>query len=125
MTNAVLDQPSSGKPPQDSGAKGAASKAAAPAPPVAGAPAAADLGYELAVVSARVVGARRADIRSITDMASQFIAALKKIPRIEIIGVDMPFDVTAEDTLKGDIGSERAIAEDARFAVTIGRKLGG
>ena len=114
-----------GKPPQESGTKGAASKAAAPAPPVAGAPAAADLGYELAVVSARVVGARRADIRSISDMASRFIAALKKIPRIEIIGVDMPFDITVEDTWKGDIGPERAIAEDARFSVTIGRKLGG
>ena len=78
-----------GKPPQESGAKAAASKAAAPAPAAAGAPAAApaaDLGYELATVSARVVGARRADVRSITDMASQFIAALKKIPQLEIIG---------------------------------------
>ena len=115
-----------GKPPPQSGAKDAASKAAATA--AEGAPAAApavDPGYELAVVSARVVGARRADMRSITDMASQFIAALKKIPRLEIINTDMPFDITAEDTLKGDIGSDRAIAEDARFAVTIGRKLGG
>jgi hypothetical protein len=114
-----------GKPPQESGTKGAASKAAAPAPPAAGAPAAADLGYELAVVSARVVGARRADIRSITGMANRFIAALKTIPRIEIMGVDMPFDITVEDTWKGDIGPERAMAEDARFSVTIGRKLGG
>jgi len=115
-----------GKRPQVSGAKGAASRRAAPA--AAGAPAAApaaDLGYELATVSARVVGARRADMRSITDTASQFIAALKTVPRLEIINADMPFDVTAEDALKGDIGSERAIAEDARFAVTIGRKLGG
>jgi hypothetical protein len=111
-----------GKPPRESGAKGAESKPVAPA--AAGAPAA-DLGYELATVSARVVGARRADIRSITEMASQFIAALKKVPRLEIINAEMPFDVTEEDTLKGDIGPERAIAEDARFAVTIGRKLGG
>jgi hypothetical protein len=117
-----------GKPPQESGATGAASKSAAPSPAAAGAPAAApaaDLGYQLATVSARVVGARRADLRSITDMTNQFIAALKKIPQLEILGVHMPFDVTSEDALKGDIGSERAIAEDARFAVTIGRKLGG
>jgi hypothetical protein len=117
-----------GKPPQESGATGAASKSAAPSPAAAGAPAAApaaDLGYQLATVSARVVGARRADLRSITDMINQFIAALKKIPQLEILGVHMPFDVTSEDALKGDIGSERAIAEDARFAVTIGRKLGG
>jgi hypothetical protein len=115
-----------GKPAQESAGKGTAAKSAAPA--AAGAPAgasAADPGYELAVVSARVVGARRADMRSITDMASQFIAALKKIPQLEILGADMPFDVTAEDTMRGDIGSERAIAEDARFSVTIGRRLGG
>ena len=37
----------------------------------------------------------------------------------------MPFDVTAEDTFAGNIGSERAIAEDATFTVIIGRKLGG
>jgi hypothetical protein len=119
-----------GKPPQEGGAKGAASRAAAPAPApaAAGAPGAApatDLGYELATVSARVVGTRSADMRSITAMANQFIAALKKVPRLEIIDTDMPFDITADDTLKGDIGSERSIAKDARFAVTIGRKLGG
>ena len=119
-----------GKPPPESGRKGAASKAAAPAPTpaAAGAPAAApaaDLGYQLATVSARVVGARRSDVRAITDMASQFIAALKKIPNLEVMGVRMPFDVTAEDTFAGNIGSERAIAEDARFSFTIGRKLGG
>lgn len=106
------------------GGKAAAPKAAAPAPAAAGATAAVDYGYELATVSARVVGARRADVRAITDMANQFIEAFKKGPHLEISGVDMPFDVTAEDTFKGDIGSERAMAEDARFAVTIGRKLG-
>jgi len=117
-----------GKPPQESGAKAAAPSAAAPAPAAAGEPAAApaaDPGYQLATVSALVVGARRADLRSITDMTNQFIAALKKIPQLEILAVRMPFDIAAKDTLAGNIGSERAIAEDARFTVTIGRRLGG
>ncbi|MFH1044083.1 MAG: hypothetical protein V1796_03300 [Pseudomonadota bacterium] len=116
-----------GKLPPESGSKTAAPKAAAPAPAAAGTPAVAatdDPGYELATVSARVVGARRADVRAITDTASQFIAALKKAPHLEVMDVRMPFDVTAEDTLKGDIGSERTIAEDAQFAVTVGRKFG-
>ena len=115
-----------GKPPQEAGARGAAPKAAAPA--AAGAPAAgsaADLGYQLATVTARIVGARRADVRAITDAATQFLAALRKVPHLEITGVRMPFDVTLQDTLAGDIGSERATAEDARFSFTIGRKLGG
>jgi hypothetical protein len=115
-----------GKPQQETGVKGAPSKATAP--DAAGEPAAAaavDLSYQLATVSARVVGARRTDVRSITDMASQFIATLRKIPNMEIMSVHMPFDITSKDTLTGNIGSERAIAEDARFSLTIGRKLGG
>ena len=112
-----------GKPPAETGPKGAGAPRAAAAV-AANAPAAADPGYQLATVSARVVGARRADLRSITDMASQFIAALRNNPQLEISGVRMPFAIAAEDTLAGDIGSERAIAEDAAFGVTIGRKLG-
>jgi hypothetical protein len=103
--------------------KGTPAKAAAPVPPAAGATEV-DFGYELLTISARVVGARRTDVRAITEMASQFIEAFKKIPALEISGVNMPFEVTAEDTFKGDIGSERTIAEDARFSVTVGRKLG-
>ena len=111
-----------GKPLQESGAKGAAPKT--PASAVATAAPAAGLAYELATVSARVVDARRADLRSITDMTNKFIAALKTSPRLEIISVHMPFDIAAAETLKGDIGSERAIAEDARFTITVGRRLG-
>ena len=103
------DSPLSGKAP--------APKAATPAPAV-------DFGYELATVSARVVGARRADVRAITDMASQFIDTFKRGPHLETSQVTMPFDVAAEDTLKGNIGSERAAAEDANFSVTVGRRLG-
>jgi hypothetical protein len=113
-----------GKPPVEIAPKGAAPKAAAPAVP-AGAPAgAADQSYALAIVSARVVGARRVDLRAISEMAGQFIATLKKNPQLEIMDVHMPFAITAEDTLAGDIGSERAIAEDAAFSFTVGRKLG-
>ena len=113
-----------GKPGQEGvSSKGTVSTATAPVQSAAGVPAL-DLGYELATVSARVVGARRAELRAITNMASQFIDAFKKGPRLEISNVDMPFSVTTEDTLKGDIGSERAIAEDARFSVTIGKRLG-
>jgi len=113
-----------GKPPAEIGAKAAAPRASAPTP-TDGTPAAAvDAGYALAVVSARVVGARRVDLRSITDMADQFIATLKKNPQLQVWGIHMPFAITAVDTLSGEIGSERAIAEDAAFSVTVGRELG-
>ena len=115
-----------GKPQAETGPKGAAPKPGVPAaaPATAGAPAAAaDPGYQLATVSARVVGARRVDLRAISDMAGQFISALKKNPQLEISDVKMPFAITAGDTLAGDIGSERAIAEDAAFSFTVARKL--
>lgn len=105
------------------GAERPGAKAAPTAAPTAAAPAL-DLGYELATISARVVGARRTDVRAITDMATGFIDAFKKVPQLQVSGVNMPFDTSAEDTFKGDVGSERAIAEDARFALTIGRRLG-
>lgn len=95
-----------------------------PATPQAAQPAAAGPGYALARISAQVVGAHRVDLRSISDGASQFIATLKKNPQLEITEVHMPFAITAEDTLAGNIGSQRAIAEDAGFGVTVGRRLG-
>lgn len=114
-----------GKLPAQTRPRDAATGKATPAvaAPAAGGAVAADAGYALAVISARVVGARRVDLRSITDVASQFIAALRKNPRLEITGIRMPFAITAEDTLTGEIGSARAIAEDAGFGVTIGLKL--
>ena len=70
------------------------------------------------------MGARRVDLRAITEMASQFIGVLRKNPQLDVSGVNLPFALTSTDTLAGDIGSERAIAEDAAFSFTVGRKLG-
>ena len=121
--------------PKDTGAKGAALRAASreaetertPSAAAAGAAegaAAVDALYEIATITARVVGARRSDLRAITSMTSQFIDALRKSPRLEVLNIRMPFDLGLENRLSGDIGSERTIAEDARFNVTIARKLG-
>jgi hypothetical protein len=107
-----------GKPPAATLPKGAAPKAASTAV------AAPDADYALAAVSARIVGARRADLRSITDIAEQFTAALKKNPQLLVTGVRMPFAITADATLSGDIGSSRAVAQDASFKVTVGKRLG-
>jgi len=110
------------KTPAETTPKGAPPKTTAPA---SAAPAGTvDLGYALATVSAQVVGARRVDLRAITEMANQFIAALRKNPQLEVTGISLPFALTSTDTLSGDIGSERAIAENAAFSFTVGRKLG-
>jgi hypothetical protein len=106
-----------GKPATETGSKGAA-------PAASRAPAGAtDQAYALATVYAQVTGARRVDLRAITEMAGQFIATLRKNPQLAITNVNMPFTLTSNDTLAGDIGSVRAIAEDAAFSLTVGRKL--
>jgi hypothetical protein len=112
-----------GKPSQEKTRKKTSAPPGPATPPAKDTPVS-DLGYELATVSARVVGARRTDVRAITEMSSQFVDAFRKVPRLEVFGVKMPFDVTAEDSLRGDVGSERTVAEDARFSFTIGRRLG-
>ncbi len=116
-----------GREQKDAVTKAAAPKAGTPAPAPPNAPAtatAASAGYELATVSAQVVGARRTDLRSITNMTNQFIDALGKRPGLEVTDIRMPFDLGLATKLAGDIGSERTIAEDAQFTVIIGRKLG-
>ncbi len=57
-------------------------------------------------------------------MTNQFLDALRKGTKLEVSNIHMPFDLGLENKLSGDIGSERTIAEDARFTVTIARKLG-
>ena len=113
-----------GKPIQEAGTKKIPLKP--PSGPATAATKAAegDSDYQLAVVSARVVGTRSSDLRLITNLANQFVEGLKKSPRLEIIGVSMPFSMDSEATLKGEVGSERTIGEDARFTVTIGKRLG-
>jgi hypothetical protein len=118
---------SMGKQPKDTGVKGAAPNPTTPTPAAGGAPASGRTGdpdYELATISAQVVGARRADLRSITNMTNQFVDALRKRPGVEVTNIHLPFDLGLQTKLSGDIGSERTIAEDASFTVTIGRKLG-
>jgi hypothetical protein len=106
-------------------AAGANTAPAKPAPPAApGMEAETDPGYQMAVVSARLVGARRSDLRSISTVINQFVDVLKKTPQMEIVNLTLPFNIASETSLKGDIGSERAIDQEAVFTFTVGRKLG-
>lgn len=111
-----------GKPLRAAGAKNAPPKPAPAAAP--GTATETDLGYQIAVVSARLVGARRSDLRSISTVVNQFVDGLKKNPQLEIINLTLPFNIASETSLKGDIGSERAIDQEAVFTVTVGKKLG-
>jgi hypothetical protein len=111
-----------GKPLRAVGAKNTPPKPAPSAAP--GTATETDPGYQIAVVSARLVGARRSDLRSISTVINQFVDGLKKTPQLEIINLTLPFNIASETSLKGDIGSERAIDQEAVFTFTVARKLG-
>ena len=97
-------------------AEAAPSKAAAPA----AAPAAEVL--QMLEVSGRVNAIRRSDYRAITSQVQLFAEALRTDPAWRILRTQLPFDVTSEGTLSGDIGSGEG-TEAPRFTVSVGRQL--
>jgi hypothetical protein len=104
---------------------GAAEKRAA-APPAdaagtAGAPATIDM-MQILEVSGHVGAIKRSDYRAITGQVQRFAEALRTDPAWRILRTQLPFDVTSEGTLSGDIGSAEG-SEAPRFTITVGRAL--
>ena len=101
--------------------KPAAEAAAAKA---AGAPAAAPPAEVLQMieVSGRVNATLRSDYRAITGQVQKFAEALRADPAWRILRTQLPFDVTSEGTLSGDIGAGEG-TEAPRFSITVGRPL--
>jgi hypothetical protein len=97
---------------------------AAPAKPAAaasGAPAASS--SQLLEVHGRVQATQRGDYRGITGHVQRFAAALTADRRYEIVHTQLPFDVTPEGTLSGDIGETAERGEAPRFTIGIVRRL--
>ncbi len=102
---------------------GAPPPAAAPASagPTPAADAAADT-LQILEVAGRVNATRRSDYRAITGQVQQFAEALRTDPAWRILHTQLPFDITPDSTLSGDIGSGES-AEAPKFSVTVGRAL--
>jgi hypothetical protein len=73
-------------------------------------------------VSGHVNATRRSDYRAITGQVQQFAEGLRSDPSWRILRTVLPFDVTSEGTLSGDIGSTEG-AEAPKFSVTVGKAL--
>ncbi len=99
------------------GAEAGGAKAGAPgaAPPSGQA-------LQMLEVSGRVNATRRSDYRAITGQVQRFAEALRADPAWRILRTQLPFDVTSEGTLSGDIGTAES-SEAPRFSVTVGRQL--
>jgi hypothetical protein len=73
-------------------------------------------------ISGRVNATQREDFRGITAQVQRFAGALGGSSGYELIGTKLPFDITSEGTLTGDIGG--ADSSDApRFTITLARRL--
>jgi hypothetical protein len=91
--------------------------AAAPKPPAKGADAAVRL-----EITGRVNATRRNDYRAITAQVQQFAGALG-MSGYELVRTQLPFDITSEGTLTGDIGDTRESGEAPGFTVVLRRRL--
>jgi len=84
-----------------------------------------DAGGDTAVrleIAGRVNATQRNDYRGITAQVQQFAAALG-MSGYELVRTQLPFDITSEGTLTGDIGGTRDSGEAPRFTVVLLRRL--
>jgi hypothetical protein len=65
---------------------------------------------------------QRNDYRGITAQVQTFATALAS-NGYELARTQLPFDVTSEGTLTGDIGGRSDSSEAPRFTITLARKL--
>lgn len=102
--------------PGDRGGKPAAGGAAS-AKPAPGAQ------VETLEIQGRVTAMRRSEYRAITAEVQRFADALRADPKFEVQRTQLPFDVTSEGTLSGDIGAASEGGEAPRFTIYLTRGL--
>jgi hypothetical protein len=96
-------------------------KPAAPPPGADGKPAAQGDATMQFVISGRVNATQRNDYRGITAQVQRFAEALAS-GGYELGRTQLPFDITSEGTLTGDIGAAES-SEAPRFTITLTRRL--
>jgi hypothetical protein len=72
-------------------------------------------------ISGRVASMRRSDYRAITAEVQRFADALRADARYRVQNLQLPFDVTSEGTLSGDIGTAADTGEAPRFTIALAR----
>jgi len=77
---------------------------------------------EVLQISGRVSATRRSDYRSITAQVQRFAAALEALPGYRLVRTQLPFDVSSEGTLTGDIAFSES-DEAPRFTIIVARRV--
>ena len=86
-------------------------------------PKAAPAAAETIELSGRVNATRRSDYRAITAQMQQFAGALGGDSGYALVRTQLPFDITSEGTLTGDIGRGADSGEAPRFTIVLSRRL--
>ncbi len=94
--------------------------AASPATPATADPSAAWV--RLIEVGGRVNATQRTDYRGITAHVQEFAEALRGAGAYQVVRTQLPFDITSDSVLSGDIG-ETESGEAPRFTIVIARRL--
>ena len=76
---------------------------------------------QAALISGRINIPQSNDYRAITQTVDQFTEALRKQPGVEVVSRRLPFDIAAQTSLSGDIGTQRA-AEVPRFTLVVSKR---
>jgi hypothetical protein len=74
-------------------------------------------------IAGRVGTMRRSDYRAITAEVQRFADALRTDPAFQVQRTQLPFDVTSEGTLSGDIGTTADTGEAPRFTIALARGI--
>jgi hypothetical protein len=77
---------------------------------------------EIVEISGRVNATQRSDYRAITAQVQQFAEALRSGAAFQLLHTELPFDVSSEGTLTGDVGTSDS-GEAPRFTIVLARKL--
>ena len=102
--------------------KATASRPAAVPPPAAATGAKPSDLAQVLEISGHVNATQRSDYRAITAQVQSFADALRADPAYEITRTQLPFDVSPEGTLSGDIGSSES-GDVPRFTITVTRRI--
>jgi hypothetical protein len=104
-------------------AKDTAKAAPAPAATAGSGAKAGEDRYQVAEMFGKINVAQASDYRNITDTVNRFVDGLRERKGVQVVATRLPFDITAETSLQGDIGTERKTAPP-QFSVVVARRIG-
>jgi hypothetical protein len=84
---------------------------------------ASDAPVQSAEISGRLIVPQASDYRAVTALVTQFTEALRARPGTEVTRTQLPFDITAEKSISGDIGAARR-EEVPQFSVAVSKRRG-